>query len=401
MRILSFCLSLFFFGHGIANDSLLITQLLQRISAHQAKESSVFPKGAIPSYRMYALNQTRFKADPNPFFTGLTVLGLQDIKPDLSPAQQQLVDQIVKDASGVYPKYKNRKNNRDTYNFWQTDTPKIFPNGGWLNLFDKPQALPDDLDDTVIILMALQSSDSVARKVHALMQAYTNRGQKRVRNTFEEYRNIGAYSTWFGKKMPIDFDVCVLSNILYFVQKYQFSWTAADSASLHFIEQVLASGKHKTHANYVSAHYADEPKILYHVSRLMALRPIPILEKLKPALIADASAALQSFPNFMDKVLLSTALLRWGILPENILVDAHTDLSVLVENEEFSFFIASMASMLPDGWKKMMTRTALGSFFYYSPGYNNLLLLENLVWYRRVKLQKNLLAVKQTIALPE
>jgi hypothetical protein len=71
-----------------ANDSLVISRLLERIDHLQAKNNDVFPKGSIPSYRMYALNKNRYKADINPFFTGLVAFTLEDIKADLSVAQQ-------------------------------------------------------------------------------------------------------------------------------------------------------------------------------------------------------------------------------------------------------------------------------------------------------------------------
>ena len=41
-----------------------------------------------------------------------------------------------------------------------------------------------------------------------------------------------AYSTWFGKKFPVVFDVSVLCNVLSFIQQNNLQWTKADSASL-------------------------------------------------------------------------------------------------------------------------------------------------------------------------
>ncbi|MFX8668638.1 hypothetical protein ABTM51_21085, partial [Acinetobacter baumannii] len=81
------------------------------------------------SYRMYALNKTRYKADINPFFTGLTVFTLNNIKEDLSPEQQKIAAKIILEALPSFNKFQNRKG-RDTYNFWPTDTPGIFTNGG-------------------------------------------------------------------------------------------------------------------------------------------------------------------------------------------------------------------------------------------------------------------------------
>ena len=367
----------------IANDSLLISRLLQRIDYLQAKDNAVFPKGSIPSYRMYALNKTRYKADINPFFTGLVAFTLEDIKKDLSTTQQIQASTIIHNTQSVYPIFQNRKNKRHTYNFWPTEHPQIFPHSGWLNLFNKSRSLPDDLDDTVIILMAQKSHDSIAKAIHQLMQRYTNNENKKVTNTFPEYQKIGAYSTWFGEKMPVDFDISVLSNVLYFVQFYNLKWTAADSASLYLIEDMIKTNKHVQFANYVSPHYATLPNILYHVSRLMSLQPIPSLEKLKPQLIEDTKKALASATTFMDQVILSTSLLRWGVEPPKIIIDETKSLIDLIEDEQFYFFIASMASMLPDPWKKRVTNMGVGTFYYYCPAYNNLLLLENLIWQKR------------------
>jgi hypothetical protein len=237
------------------------------------------------------------------------------------------------------------------------------------------------------MLMAQQKNNSVAKEIHQLMQGYTNNENKKVTNTFPEYQQIGAYSTWFGEKMPVDFDISVLSNVLYFVQSYNLKWTAADSASLYLIEDMIKTNKHTKFANYISPHYATLPNILYHISRLMSLKPIPSLEKLKPQLIEDTKKALASANTFLDKVILSTSLLRWGVEPPEIVLDKNSSLIDLIEEEQFYFFIASMASMLPDPWKKRVTNIGIGTFYYYCPAYNNLLLLENLVWQKRRKRQ--------------
>jgi len=382
-RILLFSLLMLLTKGMLAQDSIVIAQLLRRIDQLQVKESSVFPEGSFASYRLYALNKDREKADVNAFFTGLIGFTLKDLQPHLSRGQQQLADQILQNSLPVYSKFQNRKG-RPTYNFWPTDTPRIFPNGGWLNVFDKPQALPDDLDDTVIMLLALNAPDSVARQVHVLMQGYVNNGQKPVKNTFKDFRKIGAYSTWFGKKMPVDFDICVLANVLYFVQRYQLNWTAADTASLQLIEKVLEEKKHLTSAAYVSPHYSKLPIILYHLSRLMSVRPIPSLEKYRPQLIEEAREAMNHSTDFMEQVILSTSLLRWGVQPPAIEIYTAGSLTELIEEGSFSFFIANMASMLPDPFKQWMGGAGVGKFYYDCDAYNNLLVLEYLVWKNRL-----------------
>ena len=352
-------------------------QLLKRVADLQCKESGVFPKGIFPSYRLYALHKSREKADVNIFFTGLIDMTLQDIWLQLTDSQQNQASQIIKLTLPAFSKFQNKRG-RPTYNFWPTDTPKIFPNSGWLNLLDKKQALPDDLDDTVIMLLALNAADSTAAKVHILMQNFTNRSGKNVRNTFKDYQHIGAYSTWFGVKMPVDFDVSVLANVLFFVQRYHLSWTPADSASLQLIVKVITEKKHISSAAYVSPHYSKTPNILYHLSRLMSVKPIAELEKLKPQLIEETKQAFINAKQFMDEILLATALLRWGENPPVIKIHFSDSLTELVEENSFSFFIANMASMLPDPLKKWMGGAGIGKFYYTCEAYNNLLVLEYL-----------------------
>ncbi len=376
-----FCI-ITFIDVSASTDTILTTQLLNRIVQLQAKESSVFPKGLFPSYRIYALNKSREKADVNAFFTGLISFTLQDLKPKLTKNQQIMVDSIIARSNPTFEKFKNRKG-RSTYNFWPTDTVKIFPNSGWLNLLDKQQSLPDDLDDTVIFLLALNAPDSTTKKVHALMQSFTNNVTNPVKNTYEEYSKIQAYSTWFGVKMAVDFDLCVLTNILYFVQRNELNWTTADSASLHYIERVISDNRHMSNASYVAPHYNKTSIILYHLSRLMSVKPIAALEILKPKLIADAQNSLSHSSDFMEQCILQTSLLRWGVKPQGIDVETNFTLQELIENGNFSFFVADMASMLPNPWKVMLG-SRMGKFNYVCEAYNNVLLLENILLHKEL-----------------
>ena len=367
------------------NDSILITQLLQKLDDLQIKENGIFPKGAFPSYRMYALNKTRYKADVNSFFTGLVSFTLQSLMPKLSVTQKQQATKIIDRAKAVYPKFKNKKYpERNTYNFWPTDTVQIFPNGGWLNLFNQPQALADDFDDTVILLMAQNASDSEAQKVHELMQMFRNGYKKKINNTLEAYKNMEAYSTWFGEKMPIEFDLGVQANVLYFVQYYHLPWTKADTATLQLMVNIIKEKQYLSLANHISPQYAKPSVLLYHISRLMTLKPIPELETLKPSLIEETEKLLKDSDLFMDQVLLSTSLLRWGVQPPNVAPHKSNTLASLVEDDQFVFFLANIGSMFPNSIKKTAYNTGAFRFTYHCPGYNYLLLLEYLVWQQKM-----------------
>ena len=379
MKFRSMLLFLFLIcmNRSIAFDTTIVTQLLHRIVQLQVKENGVFPKGLFPSYRTYVLNQDRQKADINPFFTGLIVFTLDRIKDQLTPYQQKLVEQISSNAKPVFTKFKNRKG-RDTYNFWPTDTAQIFPNSGWMNLFNKSQSLPDDMDDTVITLMALNANEKTANNIHLLMQEYINGGKDKINNTLPSLSHLPAYSVWFGEKMPVDFDISVLSNVLYFVQEYGLPFTKADSSSIQVIVNILEEKKHLTAPSFISPHYGRTEIVLYHLSRLMALKPIPALEKFRPILIQQAQALQEKKQPFLLQVLLSSSLLNWGVKPSLITMKKQS-LTQIIEDEQFSFFIANMASMLPKQLKKSFTATRVGIFKYYCPAYNNVLLLENII----------------------
>lgn len=156
-----------------------------------------------------------------------------------------------------------------------------------------------------------------------------------MQSMLEDQRNYGAYSTWFGKNFPVEFDICVLANILYFTQRYNIPWTKADSASLELIEKVVSEKKHITNPTDVSPYYSRTPKILYHLARLMSVKPIASLEKYKGQFIEEANTYL--------------------------------------------------ANKFSNPLKKWMRRVKLGKFTYECEGYNNVLLLEYWVWYNKNK----------------
>jgi len=170
-----------------STDTLWSYQILTKIQALQQTNIG-FPPGIFPSTRVYTYNKNNSKNDPNVFFTGLIVLTLKKYEKQCTPYQQGMIQQIVKDGLSSVGLFKN-KSGRDTYNFWRTDTPQIFPNAGWLNIFDKSQSLPDDFDDTVILLWAQEASRERAKVVHDSMQLYANTKVKTVKNTLAPFKN--------------------------------------------------------------------------------------------------------------------------------------------------------------------------------------------------------------------
>jgi hypothetical protein len=94
------------------------------------------------------------------------------------------------------------------------------------------------MDDTVLGLFMNDENKDSAEALHQSMQSYINL-KPPLKTTYKIYQDDSAYSTWFGKKFPVVFDVSVLCNVLRFVQQYDLEWTKADSATLRHIIQTI------------------------------------------------------------------------------------------------------------------------------------------------------------------
>ncbi|MFZ5978404.1 MAG: hypothetical protein ACOYU6_12185 [Bacteroidota bacterium] len=384
MKKISFILFIFFCSHlptglmAASTDTISAHMLIHLLAQQQVQSAKFFTTGTFPSYRTYRYNIS--KPDDNIFFTGLIVFTLKQLYPLADSADKILIDSIIERAKPAFKKFKN-KTGRNTYNFWSTYPPEVFPNGGCLNLMNRSMALPDDMDDTVIDLLALGTDSTSASAVHLLMQQYTNHlNGKIIRNTKKSLKKLPAYSTWFGKKMPIDFDVCVLANILYFVQNYHLLFAKADSATVELLKISIEKKYILKSSAILSPHYQRTPVVLYHLARLMSLSGFDLLHEFKPVLVQTAHQMLSNpSTNYFDKIIVATALLRWG---ENInapLKMGVPQIQNFFRNNQFVFFKANMCSILPNPFKMIFEKLNIGQFNYFSPAYNIVLLLEYLL----------------------
>jgi len=288
----------------------------------------------------------------------------------------------------VFPLFQN-KSGRPTYNFAETNKPNIFPAERKTDLYNKSSGLADDLDDTVILLMAMESSDSIVREAHRIMQQYANKKYNRIRSTYKSYRDVGAYSTWFGEKMPVDFDICVLANVLYMVNRYHLPYSSADSASLDLIHEMVRKKQHLKAPSYISPYYDRSPVILYHLSRLMSTRRIPELESLKEQLVNEALRCYKKSNKVFDKIILSTALYRWGKQAPLETIKLKKDLMSFSETNDYVFFVANMSVVMPNPLNTIVGKSAVVKYYYHCPAYNDVLLLENLIWKKRFENQQS------------
>lgn len=353
-----------------AQEDTFATRLLLEIAADQVAADSFYYAGMFPSHRYYGHPRGKMKHDNNVFFTGLIAMTLGEMQDQFHNADSVLCRNIRAKACATFP-YFRHKSGRSTYNFWRTNPSMVFPNSGFLNLFKKWHSLPDDIDDTSILLLAMEADSATARATKRLMEQHANTVSYGIKNTFKKYRDIPAYSTWFGKSMPIDFDACVLANTLYFMHHYNMAGGRFDSATVRLLAAFIQNREYMTHPAYISPHYARSPVLIYHFARLIGRYPIPELAQHRGVLVADAKQLLAQTSDDMDRVILSTALLWLGEPAPEI------DLGKVRTDGDFVFFVAGFNSLLPDFGKKTFSGYHLISYYYKCPAYNKVLLLQH------------------------
>ena len=353
-----------------AQQDTFSTRILGEIAAEQFTRDSFYYTGMFPSHRYYGAPDGKMKHDNNVFFTGLIAMTLGELQGNFTGPDSATCREIRTKACASFPKFRN-KSGRSTYNFWRTNPSMVFPNSGFLNLFKKWHSLPDDIDDTSILLMAMEADSATARATKSLMEQHANTVSYSIRNIFKKYRHIPAYSTWFGKSMPIDFDACVLANTLYFMHHYGMAGSRFDSATVQLLDSFIRNREYMTHPAYISPHYARSPVLIYHFARLIGRYPVPELSQHRAQLAADAKALLAATADDMDRVILSTSLLWLGERPAEI------DLSKVKTDGDFVFFVAGFNSLLPDFGKKTFSGYHLISYYYRCPAYNKVLLLQH------------------------
>ena len=371
---ISMVYSIVLYAAPTLDDSTFIynrTQLLRVIEQLQVKENKSALYGAFPSTRKYYFS-TKLKQEDNVFFTSLILWNLGQFTTQMSTQELDALDKIKSNARPYIERFKNQ-NNQLTYNFWPRNPPQIFPNGGWLNQFNQQFALADDIDDAAITLLALGVNDSLAKAMQSKFVAYSVGKIKPNRSFYKEFRERPVYSTWLGTKMPKDVDLSVLTNVVLMHTIAKIPLNATDSASLDLIVDLVKANKHLTDPRYVSQHYANSATIIYHIARLIYFSNYPELLALKPILLDQALqlSKLAKFP--LEQLLLNTTILRLGgkmDLPLSV-----NEASLTTNN--YPYFVANIASVLNNPFKRIVNRSNIVRFDYYSHAFNLSLLYEN------------------------
>ena len=311
--------------------------IIQRIADLQ-DETGLFPSVR----RNDAIGYRR--EDTNIFFTAITVFTLQNLRAKVSAKSQRLVDQIAERAMAAYPIFQN-KDGLATYNFWPTRPSQHFPNGHLFHLFEHFR-IPDDIDDTAMVYLTTIPSADERLWLKTKLSQHANGSQTRqIRNTYEEYRSLSIYSTWFGKNMGVDFDACALSNMLYCIYHYDLPRNQHDADSLTYLRSIVESGRYVSEPFRCAPHYARTSLIMYHLARLMVAFTIPELDSIRPRLIADAHRELNKASNRVEQLMLATALRRLGESVPDLSLDG-----IEQDVNTFHFFIAGLLTAYEQPW---------------------------------------------------
>ncbi|MVM39295.1 hypothetical protein GO730_19890 [Spirosoma sp. HMF3257] len=284
--------------------ALTTDTIIQRIADLQDED------GLFPSVRRNDTIGYR-REDTNVFFTAITVFTLLSLRPRVRSETQILIDRIAERAVAAYPIFRN-KDGLNTYNFWPTRPSRHFPNGRLFHRFEHFR-IPDDIDDTAMVYLTTNQSQTDKRWLKDKLSLHANGSQRhQIRNTYADYRHLRAYSTWFGKNMGVDFDACALSNLLYCIYQYKLPLNQHDTDSLTYLRSVVESGRYVSEPFRCAPHYARTSLIIYHMARLMAAFDIPELEPIRARLIDDAYHEVRKATNRVEQCMLATALRRLG-----------------------------------------------------------------------------------------
>ena len=356
----------------VANEPRI--NILKQIASLQSKDAKDFPDGAFPSFRRYHFSKT-LKADYNLFYTALVIYNIERYKAILTQEELSILAQIKANANPYFELFKNKKNNL-TYNFWPKYPAQVFPNGGWLNKFNEMNALPDDVDDCSLLMLALGNQDSLVNNMSKLFLSFTNTKVKKSNGYYKRYKNSPVYNTWLGNGYPIDIDISVLSNVLLLKYTYHQSLNKYDSASLDLIVDVLKRNKHINDPSYASVHYSNASTIIYHVARLMQYSNHSSLLQLKPLLLKQSYKLLDGSKSALERLILINSIMQMGgKVDENIAIKIINDKQLLIQND-YPYFNANMAAILNNPFKRILSATKIGKFYYYSDAFNLSLLFE-------------------------
>ena len=354
------------------NSFSSVEDLLLELRTLQSKGDSIYPNGVFPSQRYHPF-LPYVREDDNLFFTASVVHMLQGVNDYFTEAEKARVDKMITEAKSSYQLFQN-KDGLDTYNFWQTKPSRHFPNGKFMHRFKHFQ-IPDDVDDTALVFLTEHASKERVTELREKLKKHANLAYKQAFNPLGKYRDLKCYSTFFGEKMYIEFDICVLSNLMRVIlPHFKDDLNEYDHDTLKFVTDAIVNDEHNSLPFYSAPNYPTTELILYHVSRLIPLLPSAYKTKIDAKIKADIQSYLKRSSG-MNRLILENAALKL-----NIEIESNTFHSTDVLNDEsFYFFHAGMITAFENSVVQKLADNAFFHLRYTSKALNRALLIENMV----------------------
>lgn len=351
-----------------------VDELIEKIYQIQSNADRKFWKnGIFPNYRLNK-NLNYKRPDNSIFFTASIVFLLNNIKQLVSEKSAKTIELIVKNAIKNYPAYQSISEG-NIYNFYPTNPSQHFGNGLIFKHFKHFQ-LPHDADDTALIYTTSSFSKEDNIWLQNKLAKHSNQRTKKIKNTFEEHKNLNAYSTWFGKNMAIEFDAVVLSNILYSQLSANLTLDEYGRASWDYIKDIIISNKYVSNPFATAHNYAKTSLIGYHVGRLITKFALPETEKVKEKLAEDLLNIFKKQENIsIDNLLISSTLCRLNI--EHKFQYSINDFIKQIEN--YNFFIAGLLSSYENTVLHKMAQLPIFLIHWSCPAHTLALIVENIV----------------------
>lgn len=353
------------------NNSNQIDSLLKIIKNSQFDKEDVFyNKGMFESIRYNALRKKVYQ-DNNIFFPAIIAYLLKEQYGNLSSENKIIADSIISGVKSNFFRYKNR-NGDITYNFWQTQPNNSWPNNKRLSK-NKNLLLPDDFDDTSIIYLVEDFSEEQKKELKQKFIPHTNLYSKKVKSNLTKYNHISAYNTWFGEKMKLEIDVCVLANTMLFIFENKYELNQYDKETIWLIKSIITENDHIKNPYIISTSYQRTSTILYHIARLISKDDNNTLYGIRKKVIIDLKICLEETENEIEKAMILSSLYRLG---ENI------EHKIEINNndyENFNFFSANYLSISNVFYRKLFGKMAIFNSRHLCKSHNYALMLEYLL----------------------
>lgn len=293
----------------VGTRSQSVDTLMHDVLQFQTEKNTFYASGLVPTQRKQTFV---WREDDNIFFTASTLYILQSLSPYFNDYQNSILNAFESKATQNYPNYCQKEWDY-TCNFWVPAPHRHFPNSLYSKF--KRFAIPDDFDDTSLLLSTGDFTKKQQQLTAQKLLMHRNWPDIQIKSTFKRYRHFEAYSTWVGKNMPVDFDICVHANILAMKFNNEMPLNRADTITLDLIESILNNEDHLKHPQIVAPHYQKSEVIIYHLARLVQADPLNLTRDIKPYVAMGIQALRKEKKSNWKQLLLHNAGLMIGLKP--------------------------------------------------------------------------------------